>query len=79
MHIEKFPFTLIQSTRPPPKPIRISTNEIPESMDINPALYTDFEENSSFHDGVILETYQRPYKEEELEGLISTGRLVQKF
>ena len=44
----------------------------------------DVEENSMYQEGVISETYQRPnklYFEEppELESLISTGKLVQKF
>ena len=53
-------------------------------MDINSELNTDFEENSLFQEGVISETYQRPDKSffqepQELESLISTGRLVQTF
>ena len=45
---------------------------------------TDFEENSPFQEGVISETYQRLdksyfQKPQELESLINTGRLVQKF
>ena len=43
----------------------------------------DFEENSPFQ-GVILETYERPDKSfftepQELESLVNTGKLVQKF
>ena len=53
-------------------------------MDINLELNTDFEENLPFQEGVISETYQRPDKSffrelQELESLINTGRLVQKF
>ena len=53
-------------------------------MDINPELNMDFEENSPFQEGVISETYQRQDKyffqePQELESLISTGRLVQTF
>ena len=53
-------------------------------MDINPEFNTDFEENSPFQEGVISETYQRPDKSffhepQELESLINTGMLVQKF
>ena len=49
-------------------------------QDIN----TDFEENSPYQEGVILEMYQRPDKSHlqdlpELQGLVSTGKLVQKF
>ena len=45
---------------------------------------TDFEENSLYQKGIILETYQRPdnvhVKEPpELVDLLDTSRLVQKF
>ena len=44
----------------------------------------DFEEKSSFQEGVISEIYQRPHNSyfqepQELEGLINTDSLVQKF
>ena len=44
----------------------------------------DIEENSPYQEGVISETYQRPdrsYFQEppDLESLINTGKLVQKF
>ena len=53
-------------------------------MDITPEPNTDFKENSPCQDSVISETCQRPDKSffqepKELESLISTGRLVQKF
>ena len=53
-------------------------------MDFNTDINTDFEENSHYQEGVILEAYKRPdrsYFQEllELDSLISTGRLVQKF
>ena len=53
-------------------------------MDINPELNKDFEENSQFQEGVISESYQRPDKlffqePQELDSLVNTGRLVQKF
>ena len=52
-------------------------------MDTDSELNMDFEENSPFQEGVISETYQRPDKScvqelQELEGLINTGRLIQK-
>ena len=58
--------------------------EIPGNMDINPELNANFEEDSPFQEGVLSETYQRPDKSffqepQELESLIITGRLVQKF
>ena len=45
---------------------------------------TNFKENSQYQEDVILETYQRldkSYFEEqpELQGLVSTGKLVKKF
>ena len=44
----------------------------------------DFEDNSPFQEGILSETYQRIDKSyfqesQELESLINTGRLVQKF
>ena len=53
-------------------------------MDISPELDTDFEENLPFQEGVISESYQRPVKSffqepQELDSLVNTGRLVQKF
>ena len=71
--------------RPPPKPVRTSIPEIPGGLlDIDPELNTEFKENSSFQEGMMSEMYQRPdksyFKEpQELEGLINTGRLIQKF
>ena len=59
--------------------------EVPRSLlGIDPEINMDFEENSPFQEGVILETYQRPgksYSQEppELDSLINTGMLVQKF
>ena len=58
--------------------------EFPGKMDINPKLNTNIEENSPFQEGVISETYQRPdisffQEPQELESLINTGRLIQKF
>ena len=44
----------------------------------------DFEENSPYQEGMISDTYQRPDKSyfqepPELQGLVSRGKLVQKF
>ena len=71
--------------RPPPKPEKLPIPKIPRSLsDIDPELNMDFEDNSPFQEGVISEMYQRPDKSyfqepQELESLINTGRLVQKF
>ena len=53
-------------------------------MDFDPEINTDFKETLQFQEGVISETYQREDKSyfpepQELDGLIITGRLVQKF
>ena len=71
--------------RSPPKPVKASVPKIPGSLaDIDPELNTDFKDNSAFQEGVISESYQRTGKAyfqepQELESLIITGRLVQKF
>ena len=68
--------------RPPPKPVKSSITQIPGSLlDIDPELNTDFEDNSPFHEGRcdlgnISSYFQKP---QELEGLINTGRFLQKF
>ena len=78
------PSFLDPTYRPPHKPVIIPMSDVPENIDINLELNTDFKENSPFQEGVILETYQRPDKSffqepQELEGLANTVRLVQKF
>ena len=71
--------------RPPPKPTEIPLQEIPRKlMDLDTDINMDFKENSPYQEGVISETYQRPnrsYFQEppELDSLISTGNLAQKF
>ena len=50
-------------------------------MDLDPDINTDFEENSSYQEDVISETYERPdrsyfQEQPELDSLISTGKLV---
>ena len=83
--IKDVPFYPDSTYRPPLKPVRTSTSESPEKkIDISPELNIDFEENSPFQEGVILETYQRPDKSffeepHKLEGLLNTGKPVQKF
>ena len=57
--------------------------ESSQTIDISLEINIDFEENSLFQEGIILQTYQRPDKSflqesQELEGLVSTGNLVQK-
>ena len=78
------PFYPDPTYRPPLKPVWIPMSESPENIDISLELNTDFEKNSPFQEGVILETYQRPDKSffqepQELKGLGNIGRLVQKF
>ena len=81
--INDIPFYPDPTYRPPPKPVRIPMSESPENVDIILEINIDFEKNSPFQ-GVILETYQRPDKSffqepQELEGLVNTGNLIQKF
>ena len=47
--------------RPPPKPIRpvMSNQQSSPTEDINLNINLDFEENSPFQEGVLLETFQR--------------------
>ena len=68
----------------PPKPVKIPMPDIPRNRDINPEVNIDFKENSPLQEGVISERHQRPdnscfQEPQELESLINTGRLVQKF
>ena len=71
--------------RPPPKPTEISLPEIPRKLrDLDMDINTDFKENSPYQEGVILKMYQNPgrsyfQEQPELDHLISTGKLVQKF
>ena len=58
MQIDKFLSTQIQPIGSLLKPVKIPIPKIPGNMDINPELNTDFEENSPFQEGVILETYK---------------------
>ena len=71
--------------RPFPKPTEIPLWEIPRKlMDFDTDIKMDFEENCPYQEGVISQMYQRPYRSSfqetpELDSLISTGKLVQKF
>ena len=84
------PFHPGPTYRPPPKPIR---SNMPRSQErsqssssvenINPDINLDFKENSPFQ-GVISAMFQRLEKTffqdpKELNDLINTGNLVQKF
>ena len=47
--------------RPTPKPVKLPIPEVPRSLfDFDPEINMDFEENSPFQEGIILEMYQRP-------------------
>ena len=71
--------------RPPPRPTEMLLQEVPRNLfDFDPGINMDFEENSPFQEGLISETYQSPDKSyfqepHELDSLINTGKLVQKF
>ena len=72
--------------RPPPRPPDV-TNSIDSQKDLSEIdldRKVDVEENSSFQEGIISETYERPnisYVQEphKLKDLIDTTKLVQKF
>ena len=71
--------------RPPPKPAEIPLQQTPRKLtELDADINMDFEENSPHQEGILTETYQRPdrsyfHEPPELENLINTGRLVQKF
>ena len=83
--VGKFQCAQIPIYRPPPKLAEIPIQEIPRKlMDLDLDINMDIEENSPYQEGVIPETYQRLnrsyFKEPpELDSLINTGKLVQKF
>ena len=89
--IPDVPFHPGPTYRPPSKLIKSNvtrSQEISQSSssveNIHPDSNLDFEENSPFQEGVISETFQRPHKTffhdpRELNVLINTGNLVQKF
>ena len=71
--------------RPPPKLVKTPTLKISGSLSyIDPEFNTDIKENLPFQEVVISEIYLWPdqsyfQEPQELESLINTGRLVQKF
>ena len=71
--------------RPHPKPPEYLQPHSPESKpDTRSKIDIEFEENSPYQEGIISKIYQRPdesyfQEPEELESLVNTGRLVQKF
>ena len=82
--IKDIPFYPDPTYRPPPKPVEIPTQKVSQSLDNNPEINMDFEENSPFQEGVISEIYQRPDKSffqepRELQSLVNTDNLVQTF
>ena len=48
--------------RLPPKPIKQNVQSSQNIKDINPNINFDFKENSTFQEGIISETFQRPDK-----------------
>ena len=89
--IPDVPFHPSPTYRPPPKSIRSnvpvsqeSSQSSPSSENISPDIILDFEENSTFQEGVISEAHQRldkPFFQElqELNDLINTSNLIQKI
>ena len=79
-----------QFYRPPPKPTEIPKQIFPRKIldsdidSLGQDINTDFEENSPHQEGVTSKICQRPDKSyfqepPELQGLVNTGKLVQKF
>ena len=68
-----------------PKQIEIPIQEVPRyQSDLDMNINMDIEENSPHLEAMISKIYQRPDKshfqeKQELDSLINTGRLVQKF
>ena len=91
--IPDVPFHPGPTYRPPPTLIRSQMPGSHEgsqssgssgSTNINTDINIDFEENSPFQEGVISDAFQRPNKSffqecQELNSLVNTGNLVQKF
>ena len=84
--IPDVPFHPGPTYMPCPKPIRSQESSQSSSSveNINPDIDLDFEENSTFQEGVISETVQRPNKSffqdsRELNDLINMGNLIQKL
>ena len=79
------PFYPDPNYRPPPRPPEnLQPHSLESKPDTRPKIDLEFEENSPYQEGIISETYQRPDKSyfqepRELESLVNTGRLVQKF
>ena len=80
-----YPSTHTPIYRPPPRPPENVQPQNSESKaDTNAKIDIEFEENSLYQEGIISKAYQRQYKSyfqepKELESLVSTSRLVQKF
>ena len=54
------PFHLDAILKPPTQPIKQNMKCKQNLQDINPNINFDFEENSPFQEGFMLETFQRP-------------------
>ena len=71
--------------KPPPRLPNIKTYDNRRmTLDLDLDINKDFEENSPYQEGIILETYQRPDKSQlleppELADLINTNNPVQKY
>ena len=71
--------------RPPPRPAEnLQLPNIESKADTSPRIDLEFKGNSLYQEGIISKTYQRPDKSyfqelQELENLVNTCRLVQKF
>ena len=81
------PFHLDPLLRPPTQPIKQNMaheQNLQNIQNINPSINFDFEENTSFQEGVMSETFQRSDKSffqdpKELGDLIDKGNFVHKY
>ena len=71
--------------KPPPRsPDKITQNDRQKNLDLDLEINQDFEENSSYQEGIISEIYQRPEKSQlveppELADLVNTDKIVQRY
>ena len=81
----KVPIYPNQITKPPPKPTdKVIQDDRQIDLELDSEINKDFEENSSYQEGIISEIYQRPDKSQlvdppELINLVNTERIVQKY
>ena len=85
INIRQVPFYPDPLIKPPPRPPDTKKQDnVRMSLDLDLDINKEFEENSSYQEGIISETYERPDKSQLLEppklaDLINTNNLIQKY